>query len=220
MTIFVAISNCMAEIGAIGKDQRNVQQGFKYRGIDDVMNALAPCLIKNHVFVTPEVLDERREERTAKSGGNLIYTVLKIKYTFYADDGSSVSATVIGEGMDSGDKSANKAMAIAFKYACFQVFCIPTEEMKDPDAETPEPSEPKKQTRAVAMPPENIPPILEARINTIKSKVIHDIIKKLSLTDDYIKANLKGNYRVDTIEELSETQGDKILIWLNGKVHA
>ena len=69
------------------------------------------------------------------------------------------------------------------------------------------------------IPPENIPPILEARINAIKSKVIHDIIKKLSLTDDYIKANLKGNYRVDTIEELSETQGDKILIWLNGKVN-
>lgn len=37
--------------------------------------------------------------------------------------------------MDSGDKATNKAMAIAFKYACFQVFCIPTEEMKDPDAE-------------------------------------------------------------------------------------
>ena len=40
--------------------------------------------------------------------------------------------------MDSGDKATNKAMAIAFKYACFQVFCIPTEEMKDPDGETPE----------------------------------------------------------------------------------
>ena len=39
--------------------------------------------------------------------------------------------------MDSGDKASNKALSIAFKYACFQVFCIPTEEMKDPDAETP-----------------------------------------------------------------------------------
>ena len=46
-------------------------------------------------------------------------------------------AVVQGEGMDSGDKSSNKAMSVAFKYACFQVFCIPTEEMKDPDADTP-----------------------------------------------------------------------------------
>ena len=51
--------------------------------------------------------------------------------------------------MDSGDKASNKAMAIALKYAFFQVFCIPTEEMKDPDAETPEASSPKKQTPAI-----------------------------------------------------------------------
>ena len=44
--------------------------------------------------------------------------------------------------MDSGDKATNKAMSVAFKYACFQVFCIPTEEMRDPDAETPPPSTP------------------------------------------------------------------------------
>ena len=38
--------------------------------------------------------------------------------------------------MDSGDKATNKAMAVAFKYACFQIFCIPTEEMQDPDADS------------------------------------------------------------------------------------
>ena len=49
------------------------------------------------------------------------------------------------EGMDSGDKATNKAMSIAFKYACFQVFCIPTEEMQDPDADTPDPIKPLQQ---------------------------------------------------------------------------
>lgn len=29
--------------------------------------------------------------------------------------------------MDSGDKSLNKALSAAYKYACFQLFCIPTE---------------------------------------------------------------------------------------------
>ena len=67
----------------------------------------------------------------SQKGGTLIYSICRIKYTFYAEDGSNVSAVVIGEGMDSGDKATNKAMSIAFKYACFQVFCIPTEEMKD-----------------------------------------------------------------------------------------
>ena len=140
--IYSAISAIMAECPAIGKNQKNLKQNFMYRGIDIVMNVFQPLLSKHGVFAVPEVLEHRREERQSASGGNLIYSVLKIKYTFYADDGSNVSVTVIGEGMDSGDKASNKAMSVAFKYACFQLFCIPTEEMKDPDGETPPPSKP------------------------------------------------------------------------------
>lgn len=135
MNIYEAISATMNDVGAIGKNTRNTQQGFMFRGIDAVMNALQPALIKNHIFVVPEVLEQTREERMSQKGGTLIYSICRIKYTFFAEDGSNVSAVVIGEGMDSGDKATNKAMSIAFKYACFQVFCIPTEEMKDPDAE-------------------------------------------------------------------------------------
>jgi len=132
----------MSEIGAITKSKKNTQQNFMYRGVDDVMNALQPLLYGHGVFVVPEVLEHRREDRVSGKGNNLIYSVCTVKYTFYATDGSSISAVVVGEGMDSGDKASNKAMAIAFKYACFQVFCIPTEEMKDPDGETPPPSAP------------------------------------------------------------------------------
>ena len=145
MNIYEAISRCMEEIGAVSKDAVNKQQGFKYRGIDAVMNAINPALIKNHVFIVPEVLEQSREERTTKNGGALIYSVCRIKYTFFAEDGSHIEAITVGEGMDSGDKATNKAMAIAYKYACFQVFCIPTEEIKDPDDETPEPVAPAPQ---------------------------------------------------------------------------
>ena len=144
--IYSAICAAMAEIGAVEKNDKNAQQGYKYRGIDAIYNALQPVLIKNHIFVVPEVLEQTREERQTNRGNNLIYSILKVKFTFYADDGSSVSAVVTGEGMDSGDKASNKAMSVAFKYACFEVFCIPTEEMQDPDAETPEPSKPGNPT--------------------------------------------------------------------------
>lgn len=137
MNIYQSIHSVMDEVGAIGKNRKNQQQGFMYRGVDEVMNALQPAFVKHGIFVVPEVLEQTREERTTKSGGQLLYSILKIKFTFYADDGTSVSATVVGEGMDSADKASNKAMSVAFKYACFQVFCIPTEEMVDPDSETP-----------------------------------------------------------------------------------
>ena len=133
--IYQAIIGVMADIGAIGKDKKNAQQGFKYRGVDDVMNALQPVMVQHGLFVVPEIIDQKREERQTNRGGNLIYSVCTVRYTFYAKDGSSVQCVVVGEGMDSGDKATNKAMSIAFKYACFQVFCIPTEEIKDPDAE-------------------------------------------------------------------------------------
>ena len=134
MNIYEAISAVMAEIGAVGKNSTS-QQGFKYRGVDAVMNAINPALVNHKVFIVPEVLEQTREERHTAKGGLLLYSICKIKFTFYAEDGSHVEAITVGEGMDSGDKATNKAMAVAFKYACFQVFCIPTEEMVDPDAE-------------------------------------------------------------------------------------
>ena len=142
--IYKAIPAIMDEIGHIGKDKKNQQQGFMFRGIDQVMNTMKPLLSKHGVFIVPEILETKREERLTKSGGTLIYTMHKIVYHFMADDGSQVVACVVGEGMDSADKSSNKAMAVAFKYACFQVFCIPTEEMAkdDPDNYTVEASKP------------------------------------------------------------------------------
>ena len=143
--IAAAMCGGMADIGAIGKDDYNQMQKFKFRGIDAVYNELHSVLAKHKVFSLPLVLDERTEERTSRNGAALIYRVLKVKYVFYADDGSSVDCVVIGEGMDSGDKAANKAMAVAHKYALLQAFCIPTDEQKDPDAESHEvkPKQPK-----------------------------------------------------------------------------
>ena len=142
MNIYESIAAIMQEGYVISKDKKSQQQGFRYRGIDDVMNTFQPLLSKYKVFCVPEVMAREREERRTNKGTALIYSVLTIRYTFYAEDGTSVSSVVIGEGMDSGDKASNKAMAIAMKYAMFQVFCIPTEEMPDPDAETPPPSTP------------------------------------------------------------------------------
>lgn len=134
--IYGAIIDAMGQINAISKDRRNPQQGFAYRGIDDVMNELHSILAKSGIFIVPTVLDEQRTQATTSRGSNLFYTRLKIKFTFFAKDGSSVESVVIGEAMDSGDKASNKALSIGMKYACLQVFCIPTEEDKDPDGIT------------------------------------------------------------------------------------
>ena len=132
--IYKKIIEVMADINAIGKDRRNQQQGFQFRGIDDVMNELHSSLAKCGVFVLPKVLEETRTTGKTSRGGDMFYTRLKINFGFYAEDGSHVDAVVIGEAMDTGDKASNKALSIGLKYAMLQVFCIPTEDEKDPDA--------------------------------------------------------------------------------------
>lgn len=183
--IYEAINGVMKDCGAVGKDDFNPQQKYKYRGIDAIMNALNPALVKNGVFVTPEVIDEKREERETQRGGLLIYSIIKVRYTFYAPDGSSVSAIVTGEGMDSGDKASNKAMSAAFKYACFHVFCIPTEEMLDSEQDSPEPTPRKKpkaepqtsQSPAKAEPKKEERPDREAMIAAIRNSLPPERIK-------------------------------------------
>ena len=64
--IFQLIPAIMGEIDAVGKNKQNKQQGFMYRGIDDVMNAINPALVKYKVFIVPEVLEQSREERQTK----------------------------------------------------------------------------------------------------------------------------------------------------------
>jgi len=147
--IYQAIATAMSEIEPIAKKRRNTEQKFNFRGIDDVMNELSPILVKNKIFIYPEVTDVQRHERATAKGGTLFYSVLTVKYHFTHEDGSELCCVVVGEGMDTGDKASNKAMAIAFKYACLQMFCIPTEDMPDPDGETPPPSTPQNQ------PPQN-----------------------------------------------------------------
>lgn len=139
-----ALVAIMNDVKAIGKDSSNSSQGFKFRGIDAVMNNLHPIFAKNGVVIMPEVLTNVVDERTTKSGATMIHRTMTIRYTFVAEDESSMGCTVIGEAMDTGDKSGAKCMAIALKYALSQSLLLPYDEI-DPDGELHEVGEKKEQ---------------------------------------------------------------------------
>jgi len=167
--VYEAIAAITGELSQIGisKSSKNLQQGFMYRGIDAVYNTLAPLLSKHKLNILPRCLTRESTERQTAKGGLLMYVVVHAEFDFVsAEDGSKHTVAMFGEAMDSGDKATNKAMSIAYKYAAFQAFCIPTEETaQDPDAEThqvqsnpqPKPMEPpetdavKLATMAAAM---------------------------------------------------------------------
>jgi hypothetical protein len=145
--IFGRMADIMAAIEPIAKTRKNVEQHYTFRGIDDVMNELGPLMAKHRVFVLTDIIEANRSERTTQKGSVLLYARLRVKITFMTDDGSSVSSTVEGEGMDSGDKATNKALSAALKYACLQTFMIPTAEQKDSENESPKPAASKPAGR-------------------------------------------------------------------------
>ena len=137
--VYTAIAEVQSEMSTIGisKGRQNKQQGYAFRGIDDVYGALAPLLAKHGLVILPRVTSREVMERDTQRGGTLFYTVLMVEFDFVsAKDGSKHTVTTVGEAMDSGDKSSNKAMSAAYKYCCFQAFCIPTEGDNDADATT------------------------------------------------------------------------------------
>lgn len=143
--IFPAIVAIMRAIKPIAKDRRNEQQKYNFRGIDDVYNACFPHFAANGVFSTSEVLDKQctTEKVAQERGGEKVInrSILTMRYTFHAEDGSSVSTEVVGEGLDyGGDKASNKAMSAADKYAILQLLKIPTA-MVDSDRDDRRPPE-------------------------------------------------------------------------------
>ena len=134
--IYKALAEINKGITAIGKNRTNQTQGFKFRGIDDVMNELHSLFAENEVIILPEVLKIDSTERLNKTGGTLFCVKVSVRFDFVHSSGDYTSCTLVGEAMDSGDKAVNKAMSIALKYALLQMFLIPTEDEKDPDTVT------------------------------------------------------------------------------------
>ena len=152
--VYKAINEVTKELATvgIGKDKRNQQQGYSFRGIDDVYNALAPVLAKHGLCVLPRMIARDCVERTTAKGNALFYVTVEAEFDLVsAADGSKHTVRTFGEAMDSADKATNKAMSAAYKYAAFQTFAIPTEATaEDADATTPEPVQPRKRTSVAA----------------------------------------------------------------------
>lgn len=141
--VYHAISEVTRRLAAlgIGKTRKNEQQHYIFRGIDDVYNALAPILPDAHLVILPRMLSRSSVERTSRSGTLQFFVVVEAEFDFVSTEDASVHVIrTYGEAQDTADKATNKAMSAAFKYACLQAFCIPTEGDNDADATTPEPS--------------------------------------------------------------------------------
>ena len=150
--VYEAISNVQGELAkqGIAKDKKNKAQGYQFRGIDELYNALSGHLADAKLCIIPRVLSREITTRKTSKGADWYNVVVDVEFDFVSgEDGSMHTAKSYGEAMDSADKATNKAMTAAYKYMCFMVFAIPTEG-EDADAHTPPdttPEKPKKEPK-------------------------------------------------------------------------
>ncbi len=130
LTIHQLIPRVMAAIGAVQKNGTG-DVPYKFRGIDQVMNALQPALIKHGLFAMPHRFTVLRSERVAN--GRAHFVQLEADYRLYGPRGDFVPFSALGESVDYSDKATNQAMSMAYKYGMLEAFCIPTEDMQDGD---------------------------------------------------------------------------------------
>ncbi len=216
--VYGAIAAVTAEIGkeGIAKGRKNQQQGYTFRGIDDVFNALSPLLAKHKLCILPRILSRAVTERQTQKGGVLFSVVVDAEFDFIsAEDGSKHVVRMFGEAMDSADKATNKAMSAAYKYAAMQAFCIPTEGENDADGDAHEVAPRQIAPRRDDSPFDNEPPLdLRVAYLTIAKEAI-----RLSKNDADLKkwwgaekdARRKNGLRQADVDDLKNLLTDRLM---------
>ena len=202
LEIYKAVAKITGELAkqGISKDRKNAQQGYAFRGIDDIYNTLSKLLAEHGLCIFPYCEYRETTERTTQKGGVIFYTTVKMKYKLIsAIDGSSVECCTVGEAMDSADKSTNKAMSAAYKYLCLQIFCIPTEGDNDADATTPPPVKPMDQPKVLT---------LDDRINNFKDFIKTATLEQINKSSAKF-TELKDKANKETAEELLKLWNDR-----------
>lgn len=230
--VYAAIAGVSGEMAAegISKTRKNEQQGYRFRGIDEVMNALAPVLVKHGLLILPRMINRIATSYQSKTGGTIFNVAVEAEFDFVSvDDGSLHVVKMFGEAMDSADKATNKAMSAAYKYAAFQAFCIPTEGDNDADAHHHEVAPQRKtappraraanETRggkwvdATEAEPDyraSTPEPSTAKLTPQQRQRLGTIAKKAGRNSDDVKGWLKTVYGVTTSAQLLQGDYDAI----------
>ena len=202
----LAVTKALGELG-IAKSRQNKEQGFKFRGVDDVMAVLNELLVTNQLVLLPEALSHEFSTYPMKNDRTGYRSVVHLQLTFVsAIDGSEKVMKMFGEGADTADKSTGKAQSYAYKDAILKAFSVPLEgnpEERDPDYSSPESGgsdDRKPAPRASAQQPK--------QNEQVGPETIADALKRLVPTNEEAREKLQGKileaYGVMLLEDVPE----------------
>lgn len=130
-----SITRVMAAVSGVAKRDKNAQQGFNFRGIDAVVNAIGPVLREVGGIIVPTVIEKTYDRGATKNGTPTVEAFLTVAFDWYGTDGGApIRGIVVSEAMDTSDKATAKAMSVALRTYLLQTLMLPTDE-RDPDAD-------------------------------------------------------------------------------------
>lgn len=132
LTLVERLIEVKKEIGAVGKNDRNNAQGFNFRGIDAVINAVAGPFMKHGIVSYPAKVVSVKRGTGTTNGGKTMNTIDVIVQYAFTDGEDTLYFEAPGEAFDSGDKATPKAMSVAYRTALLQALNLPTDD-PDPD---------------------------------------------------------------------------------------
>ena len=206
-TVVELLLKVMSDVQAVRKGDRNTDQGYNFRGVDAVVNAVGPKLREHGVLVLPMLESASYRDVTTSRGKPSRECTVQVRYRFYGPAGDFVEAVVPGESMDFGDKGAPKAMSVAYRIALLQALCIPTDE-PEPDAQTYERAH-RGEWEQAAKPP------------TPEQVSRHDALRQ-RLADAAGEADLRDAWRAVKpafdAGEITERQGNDLRAYLDDRI--
>ena len=143
-TLNEALSAVMAEVREVRKTERNQAQKFTFRGVDNVVNAVAGPLRKHKVRLKVDNIEHTITGKQNAKGNPVTFVTVKNKYTWVGPDGQTEENTVVAEAMDFSDKATAKANSVALRTFLLQALMLPTDDV-DPDHDYIEETRPAPQ---------------------------------------------------------------------------
>lgn len=148
VSVHAAWSRIMGEVLYIAKADRTTSGStYNYRGVDRVVDTVAPLLRKHGVIVMPVKVRAEYSVINTSSNRAMNYCRATVSFAIFGPRGDTLSAPhpetgivgallgeAVGEGFDSGDKSSMKAQSVAYREFLIKALAIPvTRPAADPE---------------------------------------------------------------------------------------
>lgn len=196
----------MEAVGYVQKEEKMVNNQYRFVSHDAVTAKIRPALIKNRVLAIPRTVSHAQD-------GNRTEATVEVDFINVDKPEDRITVPMFGYGIDPQDKGPGKAISYAVKYACLKALSLETGDDPERDAieykpaDKPEETAPRtRSTRANAAASAEVTEEQKVELKRIGNSLI-DLVN-----EERENVSVDHSY---TMWEMVETMDQDRLLWLS-----